>query len=447
MKREMDMLHGSLHDKIIRFAIPLAVTGILQQLFNAADIAVVGQFAGKNAMAAVGSNTPVIALLLNLFVGISLGANVVISNLTGKMDTERIHKAVHTTILVALLSGVLVGVIGEMIAVPLLHAMSVPDKVFDMAVLYLRIYFAGMPVILLYNFESAIFRSQGDTQTPLFCLVVSGVMNVLLNLFFVCILHMTVNGVALATVISNLVSSFLLFYFLMTKDTVVRVRFQELRIDTGILLSMLKIGVPAGIQGMVFSFSNIIIQSAINSLGSDVMAASAAAFNVEIFVYYIINSFGQACTTFVGQNYGARQYERCRKITGICLLQDLVITVVVSAVILALGGRLLSIFNGDPVIIKYGLVRIRYILLAEGVNVIIEVLSGCMRGYAYSLVPALLTFAGVCGVRITWVYTLFRAHQSFPVLMAVYPVSWCVTAAAIAVAYFVVRKRLKQQTL
>ncbi|MBQ5401084.1 MAG: MATE family efflux transporter, partial [Treponema sp.] len=323
---KINMLDGPLVPNIIKYALPLAFTGILQQVFNAADIAVVGQFAGKEAMAAVGSNSPVIGLLVNLFVGISLGANVVIAHASGQKNDARIEKTVHTSILVSLIGGVLIAGIGEALAKPIVSVMGVPDDVSEMALLYLRIYVMGLPVIFLYNFESAIFRSRGNTRLPLVALLISGVVNVILNLFFVLVLKMTVDGVALATVISNLISSAMLFVFLLKSDDKIKVSFSKLKIDLEVLGKMLKIGVPSGLQGMVFSLSNIVVQSAINSLGATVMAASAAAFNLEIFSFYMMNSFGQACTTFVGQNFGARQNERCKKILRTCLILCLVFT-------------------------------------------------------------------------------------------------------------------------
>ena len=337
MKNNMDMLHGTIGDKLMRFAVPLAATGILQQLFNAADIAVVGRFVGKNAMAAVGSNSPVIALILSLFTGISIGANVVISTLIGQHRPDKVRKAVHTSLLFAFAGGILFVVICELLSRQILSRMSIPDEVFSMALLYFRVYVAGMPVILLYDFSSAVFRSHGNTRTPLICLLTSGIINVVLNLFFVIVLKMTVNGVALATVISNLISSVLLIFFLSRETSEIRFSFSELGIDRKQLVTMVSIGLPAGVQGMVFAISNIIIQSSINKLGSDVMAASSAAFNIEIFAYYILNSFGQACTTFVGQNYGAKQPERCIRATKIALAQDMIVTVVMSMLILLAG--------------------------------------------------------------------------------------------------------------
>ena len=438
--KQIDMLNGSIGDKIMYFAIPLAATGILQQLFNAADIAVIGRFVGKNAMAAVGSNSPVTALIINLFTGISIGANVVIARFIGQNRPEGVKRTVHTALLFAVVCGAVFALVCEALSRPILSLMSIPDNVFDMALLYFRVYIAGMPVILLYNFASAIFRSQGNTKTPLICLLISGIINVLLNLFFVLVLKMTVNGVALATVLSNLVSSALLIFFLTREDSAIHFSFKELRIDWKTLREMIRIGLPAGIQGMVFSFSNIVIQSSINKLGEDVMAASSAAFNLEIFAYYIINAFGQACTTFVGQNYGAGKPDRCLKATRLSLIQNLISTAVLSVIILLVGKYFLMIFNSDPVIADIGMIRLKYIVGAEVINVVIEIVSGCMRGYGHSFVPALMCTVGICGVRILWSYTAFKSDPSFDVLMTAYPLSWLITALALIFSYFWMKK-------
>lgn len=436
------MLHGPLGWKLFYFAVPVAVTGILQQLFNAADVAVVGQFASKEAMAAVGSNSPIVGLLVNLFVGISLGANVVISMAIGSGDRERISKAVHTAVVFAVLAGLAMTALGEAISRPMLELLGVPENIMPMALAYLRIYIAGLPVIFLYNFESAIFRSHGDTRTPLICLIISGALNVVLNLFFVIVVGMDADGVALATVISNLISSLLMFIMLLTAKSDFRVEFSKLRIDGSALAQMLRIGVPAGVQGMVFAISNLCIQSAINSLGSDIMAASSAAFNIEILAYFIINGFGQACTTFTGQNSGARLPERCRTVFKITMLQSLAASVIMPVVLLLPGRFLLGLFNPDPVIADEGMVRMKMVLAFEFINAAMEILSGALRGHGYSLAPALLTLVGVCGLRIFWVFTIFKAHRSFGLLMASYPISWAITAAAIAVYYIVMRKKL-----
>ena len=439
MKSRMDMINGSLGDKIIKYAIPLAVTGILQQLFNAADLAVVGQFSGKEAMAAVGSNAPVIGLLVNLFVGIALGSNVIIAKSIGQRDDGNISKAVHTSVIVALLGGLFITVVGEFLSPVVVKMLDVPSDVYPLAVKYLRIYLAGMPVILLYNFESAIFRSCGNTQTPLIALVISGVLNVVLNLFFVRGLGMDVDGVATATVISNLISSAILFGALMKTDLAIRIEPRKLRIHKDVLGQILKIGVPAGIQGMIFSFANIIVQSAVNSLGTTVMAASSAAYNLEIFAYYIMNSFGQACTTFVGQNYGAGKSERCRKALKLCLVQSLVSTAVVSGLILLFSHSLLGIFNTDPDVIATGRIRLEYIFFAYIFSFAQEVLSGYLRGFGVSFIPAACAVIGICGVRLTWIFTVFQKAPSFTTIMQVYPLSLGITAAVILVVTLFVK--------
>lgn len=439
----MDMLHGSLGDKIIRFALPVAATGILQQLFNAADIAVIGRFVGKEAMAAVGSNNSLIGLMVTMFSGIAMGANVVIARSTGQGNREGIRNAVHTSILIAFVGGLLMTVIGELLAKPLLHWLGVPEEIFREALRYIRIYFAGLPVIFLYNFESAIFRSQGDTRTPLICLTISGILNVVMNVFFVVVLHMTVDGVALATVLANLISSGLLLIMLMRSRSAIRVHWSGFSYQPHVIGSILRIGTPAGLQGMVFSLSNLCIQSAINSLGADVIAASAAAFNVEIFAYFVLNSFGQACTTFVGQNLGAGNMERCRRATRICMVQDFVFTAAISGVILLSGHALLRIFNTDPEVVRIGYIRILILISAELVNVVIEILSGAMRGHGQSLIPAIVSLVGICGVRIIWVYTVFPFSRTFATIMAAYPLSWAITALVLVISYFMMMRKIE----
>ncbi|MDE6626528.1 MAG: MATE family efflux transporter [Lachnospiraceae bacterium] len=439
MRNNIDMINGSLGDKIIRYTIPLAATGILQQTFNAADLAVIGQFAGKTSMAAVGGNAPVIGLLVNLFVGISLGSNVVIAKSIGQRNSEQISKTVHTSVILALLSGVFFSILGELAAPNVVRLLDVPGDVYPLALRYLRIYLVGMPVILLYNFEAAIFRSFGNTKTPLAALVVSGVLNVTLNLFFVLYLHMDVEGVAAATVLSNLVSSVILFVVLVKTPSVIQINPKKLRIHNDVLKEILYIGVPAGVQGMIFSFANIIIQSAINSLGTTVMAASSAAYNLEIFAYYIMNAFGQTCTTFVGQNYGAGKNGRCRKTAKLCLLQSAVCTVTVSGLTLLFSRQLLSIFNTDPDVIATGRIRMKYIFIAYLFSLVQEALSGYLRGFGVSFIPAACAVVGICGVRLTWIFTVFRHSPSFAVIMQVYPISLGITTAVIMVVTLLVK--------
>ena len=421
---------------------PVAATGILGQLFNASDIAIVGNFAEGDtvaAVAAVGANGPVIGLLLNIFIGIALGANVVIANAIGRGDKETVSRAVHTSIVAAVLGGIIVGLLGQLLAEPVLSMLQVPEDVFPLALKYMRIYLLGLPVIFLYNFEAAIFRSAGDTKTPLVALALSGVLNVILNLFFVVVLNKTVDGVAIATVLANVVSSVVLLRRLLRSELFIHVEFKNLRIDWKILWRILKIGVPAGIQGAVFSLSNIVVQSAINSLGKVTMAASSAAFNVEIMAYYILNSFGQACTTFVGQNYGAGQIDRCRKALKLCLIESVIATACAVAMALASGKYLIALFNNDPEVIRLGMVRLKFIFMSYIFSTIYDCMSGYMRGFGISLTPALLTIFGVCGTRIIWIYMVFPMSQTFETIMQVYPISLAINMVLIFCALIITR--------
>ncbi len=438
----IDILNGSMWDKILRYALPVAATGILGQLFNASDIAIVGNFAQGDtvaAVAAVGANGPVIGLLLNIFIGIALGANVVIANAIGRGDSNTVSRAVHTSIVAAVLGGIIVGLLGQLVAEPVLSMLQVPEDVFPLALKYMRIYLLGLPVIFLYNFEAAIFRSAGDTKTPLIALALSGVLNVILNLFFVIVLNKTVDGVAIATVLANVVSSVVLLRRLLRSELFIHVEFKDLRIDWKILWRILKIGVPAGIQGAVFSLSNIVVQSAINSLGKVTMAASSAAFNVEVMAYYILNSFGQACTTFVGQNYGAGQIDRCRKALKLCLIESVIATACAVCIALLSGKYLIALFNNDPEVIRLGMVRMKFIFMSYIFSTIYDCMSGYMRGFGISLTPALLTIFGVCGTRIIWIYTVFPASQTFETIMQVYPISLAINMVLIFCALIITR--------
>lgn len=438
----IDILNGPMWDKILRYALPVAATGILGQLFNASDIAIVGNFAEGDtvaAVAAVGANGPVIGLLLNIFIGIALGANVVIANAIGRGDSDTVSRAVHTSIVAAVLGGIIVGLLGQLVAEPVLSMLQVPEDVFPLALKYMRIYLLGLPVIFLYNFEAAIFRSAGDTKTPLVALALSGVLNVILNLFFVVVLNKTVDGVAIATVLANVVSSVVLLRRLLRSELFIHVEFKDLRIDWKILWRILKIGVPAGIQGAVFSLSNIVVQSAINSLGKVTMAASSAAFNVEIMAYYILNSFGQACTTFVGQNYGAGQIDRCRKALKLCLIESVIATACAVCIALLSGKYLIALFNNDPEVIRLGMVRLKFIFMSYIFSTIYDCMSGYMRGFGISLTPALLTIFGVCGTRIIWIYTVFPASQTFETIMQVYPISLAINMVLTFCALIITR--------
>ena len=436
-KKQFDMLHGSIWNKLPRFALPVAATAILEQLFNASDLAVVGNFTGAQrtvSVAAVGANSAVIGLIVNLFIGIALGSNVVIAHAIGYGKKDDVKKAVHTSILISLIGGAIVAVIGKLIAAPLLGMLNVPKDVFPYALLYLRIYLLGMPVILLYNFEAAIFRSVGETRMPLIALAASGVLNVLLNLFFVIVLHMTVNGVAIATVISNAVSSVILYRRLRRTTLDIRVEPKQLRVDMEILKRIIRIGLPAGIQSAVFSVSNIVIQSAINSLGTVVMAASSAAFNIEIITYDVLDSFAQACTTIVGKNYGAGELRRCKRTLILSLLEGAAALAVAITVILFFGKPLLSLFNNNPEVIKIGYLRLMMIMVSHSFSLLYDIMSGYLRGFGVSLTPAVLTMLGVCGTRVAWIQFVFPKSQTFKTIMTVYPISLSITALLVFVA-------------
>lgn len=441
-----DILEGSLWDKILKFAMPLAATGILQQLFNAADIAVVGRFSGENgrsAMAAVGANGPLISLIVNTFIGLALGTNVVIANAVGARDDETVSKTSHTSVMLAVIIGCALTCFGEIFAEPILALQSVPENVLPAAVSYFRIYISGVPVILLYNFEAAVMRGMGNTKTPLLALMMSGGLNVVFNLFFVIVLHLTVEGVALATVISNLISSGLLFIKLMRAKDPTRITLKKLRVDRVVLKKILRIGIPAGLQSAVFSFANILIQKSINELGEIVMAASVAALNLEAFAHSILTSFGQACTTFVGQNFGAGKLDRCKRSLKLCYLEGVIATAAAILIILISGKWLLSIFNDDPETIKIGYTRLIIIFTAYFFSLTYDVLSGYLRGFGISATPAILTTLGICGIRFTWIFAVFPKHKTFSTIMTVYPISLGTTAVMVLIAVLILRPAAK----
>lgn len=445
-KQTMDLLHGPLWSKILLFAIPIAASSILQQLFNSADVAVVGRFAGSQALAAVGSNQAAINLLINLFVGLSVGANVMIARYIGENKADKIREAVHTAITVALVSGIFLIGFGFFMSKFILELMDTPEDVIDLATLYLRIYFAGMPFMMVYNFGSAILRSKGDTRRPLLCLVVSGIVNVILNLFFVIVCGMSVAGVGIATVLANVISSCMVVYFLMHEEEELKLRLNRLRIDKKVILDMAKIGVPAGIQGMVFSLSNVCIQTALNGFGSLAVAGNAAAINFEFFAYFLMNSFTQAAVTFVSQNFGAGNYKRCKKIVILCVSAGAVSSGILSAIFVIGGKWFIRIYTTDPEAIQYGLIRMRHILTFQFINAVMDVTAGVLRGVGHSFVPAVITIAGVCGLRLLWVQTVFPRTGTFEMLVNVYPVTWMVTAVLMIIVYLVISKKVFAQT-
>ena len=441
-RRAINMLEGSIWDRMLVFAIPLAFTGVLQQLFNTADVFCLGQFVGKNAMAAVGSTTPVIGSVVSLLMGLSLGANVVIARSLGARKPEAIEPAVHTAVALSVLSGLLFLLFGEAVARPLLALLGTPGDVMPLAETYLRIYFAGFPAIALYNFEAAILRSRGDTRTPLLALFAATVVNITLNLLAVTALDLGIAGVAAATSAANYAAAAILFAALLRSPDLLRLSPGRIRLVRAPLREIVRIGLPAGIQGMVFSLSNLVIQSAINSLGADAIAASAAAFTIEINVYCFINAIGQAVTTFVSQNCGARNFPRCLRVTRVGMALEVAGSTVIGGLVIALAEPLMRIFTSDPGVVALGIIRILYVVVPTYVNCGIETLSSALRGYGISLAPAMNALVCICGVRILWVWIAFPQRPEFSTLMAVYPLSWSVTLLILCFIYFWYRKEL-----
>ena len=439
-ENKIDMLHGSLLDKILIFSIPLALSMMLQQLFNAADVAVVGRFDSPQAMAAVGSNGAAINLFVNLFVGISIGANVVVANLIGTGEKRKIHDAVHTAIYMSFISGIFLLFAGILAAIPLLSLMNTPDDIMELAVLYFRIYFLGMPFIMLYNFASAVLRSMGDSKRPLFCLSIAGVINVILNLILVIGFKMGVSGVAIATVISNIVSSLMSINYLSHEEEPFTFRVKELMIKKEYVKQMLKIGLPAGLQGMLFSVSNVTIQTATNGLGSYVSAGSAAALNFDFFTYFVCAAFTQAVVTFTSQNFGAKNYTRCRSIYRLTMVSALFFNGLVCLLCYLFRYELISFFSTDSEVMKYADVRMVYAVAFLWMTNLYEISGGALRGMGYSTLPAVIILLGCCVLRIIWVYTVFQIYGTFESLILVYPVSWGITGIVTLFFYYKIRK-------
>ncbi|HNX62973.1 MAG TPA: MATE family efflux transporter [Candidatus Limiplasma sp.] len=444
---EMDMTTGSIFRKIVRYSIPLMLTGILQLLYNAADIIVVGQYSGKEALAAVGSTGSLINLLINIFMGLSVGTSVVVAQHQGAGNRHAVMETVHTSMALALICGFSIGLFGFLMAKPILLWMGSPEDVIDASSLYVRIYFLGMPANMLYTFGSAILRAVGDTKRPLYYLSVAGLVNIGLNLFFVIVLKMSVAGVALATIISQAISAVLVIHCLTHSTGTVRYIPKLTHLHREPLRQILHIGLPAGLQGSLFSISNVLIQSSVNSFGSVVMAGSAASSNLEGFVYTTMDSICQACLTFVGQNAGARRYSRVRRILWICMAVCTFVGVLTGGLFSLFAPQLISIYNTDPVVIQWGAKRLVIICLTYFLCGQMNVLVGQMRGLGYSVFPMITTLAGVCGLRIVWIYTYFALHPTLEVLMWSYPLSWFVTVVCHAITYYVLQKRFPREDL
>ena len=441
VSNKVDMLHGPLLRKIIVFSLPLAASSMLQQLFNSVDVAVVGHFVGSRALAAVGSNAPVISLLINLFMGISLGANAIISNHIGQNDAERIRRAVQTVGLLALVSGVVLLVVGLLVARPILTWMDTPPEVLDMAVLYLRIYFLGIPFFMIFNFGAAILRSMGDTRRPLYILVAAGIVNTVLNLVFVLCFGMGVEGVAIATGIANVVSAATMVFLLRREADPFRLHVRSIGMDRRELKRMLQIGVPAGLQGMIFSVSNVLVQSTINGYGASAVAGSAAAQNFEYYCYFLVTAFNGAAITFIAQNYGARQMDRVKRIFFLCMTLAVVSCAALNWTFILGENFFLNLFSTDPEVHAYGMARMHIALALQCLACSYEISGSSLRGMGRSLRPTLFTVFGTCVLRVAWVFLVCPHWHGFDVLMAVYPVSWVLTGGMVLTSFVVVFRR------
>ena len=440
---EIDMTSGPLIPKILQFSLPLMLTGILQLLYNAADVIVVGNFAGHTALAAVSSTGSLINLMVNVFMGLSVGASVVIAQAYGAGDVRRLRRAEHTAMTLALFMGIGVGAMGFFLARPMLQWMESPPDVIGGATLYVRIYFLGMPANMLYNFGAAVLRAVGDTRRPLYYLTISGLINVLLNLLLVIVFHMGVAGVAIATVASQVVSMVLVLLCLLRTHGPIRLEIRECRVDRASALAMIRVGLPAGLQGSLFSISNVLIQSSVNSFGSLVVAGNGVASNIEGFVYTAMNAEHQACMTFASQNYGAGKTDRVKKILWCCLGIVIVVGLGFGLLVYVFGAPLMSLYNSEADVIANGLIRMSIILPTYFLCGMMDVMVGQMRGIGYSVLPMIVSLAGACGLRIVWIMTVFAANPTLQVLYASYPISWGVTFAIHFSCYLIAaRKKL-----
>ena len=446
-KPKINMLEGPLFANIIRYTVPIALTSILQLLFNATDLVVVGQFCGETSVAAVGNSGVIINLIVNLFIGLSVGASVSVAYALGAHNSEDVHKAIHTAIPTAVASSVIITIVGITFAETFLKLMSTPENVLKLSALYMRIYFAGSVFMLLYNFSAAILRAAGDTKSPLIYLTIAGVINVILNLIFIVVFHLDVAGVALATTISQGVSAVLVMRALMKRTDACKLVLSKLRFYKKPLLRIIRIGLPAGIQGSLFSISNVIIQTSVNSFGEILMSGNAASSNIESFIYAVLNSFHQTALNFIGQNMGASKYQRAKKVLWICLRSVFVITLVLGGIVVLFGEPLLSIYiPNSQEAVQWGLVRLTLICLPYCICGLMDVTTGALRGMGASLVPMLISVIGVCGIRIAWIATIFqipRFHTPQCLYLS-YTVSWSVTFLAQLIAFYLVfRQRTK----
>ena len=439
-RNEIDMIHGGLAGKIMLFALPIAAASILQQLFNSADTAVVGHFVSSEAQAAVGANSAVINLLVNTFVGISVGANVVIAALAARKEEERIHRAVHTVIAFSLLVSAGIFLVGELLAAPILRLMATPEDVMDLAAWYLRLYLLGVPFEMVYNFGSAVLRSKGDSKRPLLALFFSGVLNVAMNLFFVVALHRSVDGVAVATVLSNAVAAGLVLHFLAKEEDAFRFRWKDLCLDRDLLSRVVQIGFPAGLQGAVFSVSNMCIQSAINSFGSRAVAGASIATYFDLFTYYFSGGMAQACLTFASQNHAVGREKRCTAVFRDSILLGLLLTFSAGMVFYFGRTMFLGFYTKDAVVLAFAVSKMRHSMVTQFLEVPFDMPGSMLRSYDHPLAPAVITVIGTCVFRLGWVFLVFPHDRDYARLMNVYPISWILTDILMLVTWAIVRR-------
>ncbi|MCQ2373602.1 MAG: MATE family efflux transporter [Phascolarctobacterium sp.] len=444
MSKKMDMLHGSILDKIFMFAIPVAITGVLQQLFNSSDAAVVGRFCNSAALAGVGTNGPVINIVINILVGLSLGANVVVASHIGRGTVDKIQNAVHTSMALSIIAGFIALFFGEAGARYVLEWIQTPPDVIEYATTYLRIYLLGLPFITAFNFGAALLRSTGDTKRPLYALLVAGTVNLVLNLFFVCVCGWGIAGVAIATVISNVLSCGTVIYFLTKDDGYLHLDLKKIRVDGKELKEILRIGIPSGLQGTVFSVANVAIQYAINSFGPKAIAGSSVCLNYELLNYYVIASFTQAAVTFTSQNFAAGQYARARKILYYIMSSAIGIVFITSMANVMFADAAINVFTDDAEAAAFAKTRMWIIIAPYIISVIYEVLCATLRGMGYANLPTVLMIIGICIFRLVWLATLQQWNNTYETLCAIYPCSWLFTDAMLIAAYVWVSKKIKE---
>lgn len=446
-KYEIDMCNGPILGKLLLFVLPLMCSSILQLLFNAADIIVVGRFAGDNSLAAVGSNTSLISLLTNFFIGLSIGANVLAAHYYGAKQEKDLKDTVHTAMLVSVYSGILLTLIGCLGAKQILIWMQTPEDVLGLAVLYLRIYFLGMTATMIYNFGSAILRAVGDTRRPLYYLSAAGIVNVILNLIFVIRFRMDVAGVGIATVISQCISAALIVRCMVREQGSIRLELRKLHVHRDKFLKIVKIGLPASFQGMLFSIANVIIQSSVNSFGAITVAGNSAAANIESFVYVAMNAFYQATISFTGQNVGAAKYERINKILYTAECCVFMVGLVLGNAAAFFGRSLLSMYTASEIVLEAGMKRMRIICRTYALCGMMDTMVGSLRGLGHSVLPMIVSLIGACGLRLVWIFTIFQKEEfhSATWLYMTYPVSWLLTFSAHVVCFLVIRRKLAKE--